>query len=792
MIDSILQGAGSGAHEPDIKADKRWVVCCAIIVSLTVSAFSPALKNGFTNWDDHQYITANPDIKAITPRTVLKVFSSSYVGNYQPVTMLTYMIDYKLFRLHAAGYHFTSIFFHVLNGVLVFWLIYELSGSYLVSFLTAALFAVHPLRVESVAWIAERKDVVASFFYFSSLILYILYTRFLRRRKSGAYYGCLAAFFLALLSKPMAVSLPLVLLLVDYLKERKINAKTIREKLPFVALTTAFSILTIITQLHEGAIREHSVIAQRIEVPFFGLIFYLIKTVAPVHLSALYPVDFSFFRGYGFLYPLLTIIIGFCVFRFSRNAKSVRFGVLFFILTILPVLQIVPVGDGIVANRYTYLPMIGMYYIAAIGVRKLLDYAGKRSLALRGVIMGGFGLILGVCGLLTYERCKVWSNSVSLWNDVLSRFPGNAIANNSLGQALYEIGRTDEAIDHFRRALASNHADADIYLNIGTALVQTGRIDEGIASFRRALVINHNSVDAHLNLGNVLVQTGRIDEGIASFRRVLAINNNCVDAHLNFGTALVQIGRIDEGIEHFRSAVRINPGNAVAQYDLGGALSQAGRTGEAAACFHQALELGSSDNTLLMNLGTLFLNDGQPDQAIVAAHKALENNPGFFDAHVMLGAALMQSGKFADAIVRFQRAVSISPADANVRNYLGTAFVHLGRIEEAIPCFMKALEIRPNDSKVCANLGNALLQAGRAGEAIHCFQRVMENNPGDLSTLNVLCDAFMREGRPDSAFSAAVRALALAKAAGRVTVAQEIAGNIEEMKREKALSRQKE
>ena len=186
--------------------------------------------------------------------------------------------------------------------------------------------------------------------------------------------------------------------------------------------------------MHEGAIREHSVIAQRIEVPFFGLIFYLIKTVAPVHLSALYPVDFSFFRGYGFLYPLLTIIIGFCVFRFSRNAKSVRFGVLFFILTILPVLQIVPVGDGIVADRYTYLPMIGMYYIAAIGVRKLLDYAGKRSLALRGVIMGGFGLILEFAACLPMSAAKSGATAYRSGMTFSPDFPGTQLPTIALGR----------------------------------------------------------------------------------------------------------------------------------------------------------------------------------------------------------------------------------------------------------------------------------------------------------------------------------------------------------------------
>ena len=272
---------------PVRKDFRRAFFCCAIIAGTTLIAFLPSLNNGFTNLDDDKYVADNPDIKGVTLHNLSKIFSSSYVGNYQPFSMLTYMAEYSLFTLNPKPYHATNLLLHIVNGCLVVMLIYGLSGSYLTGLLVGLLFAVHPMRVESVAWIAERKDVLSALFYFVSLLFYL---RYINKNKRKFYWLCALSFLFSLLSKPMAVSLPVVLLLIDYLNNRKLNKEAILNKIPFFALSAVFCVITLLTQL-AGSKSQYINFSlfHQVFAPFYGIVFYLLKTAFPVSLCAFYP-----------------------------------------------------------------------------------------------------------------------------------------------------------------------------------------------------------------------------------------------------------------------------------------------------------------------------------------------------------------------------------------------------------------------------------------------------------------------------------------------------------------------
>ncbi|MGA2508560.1 MAG: hypothetical protein ABSF80_13915, partial [Chitinispirillaceae bacterium] len=266
----------------------RTFFCCSIIAGITFIAFLPSLNNGFTTWDDDIYVVNNPDIKGFTPRHLARIFSSSYVSNYQPLAMLTYMAEYRFFRLNPKVYHSTNLILHIINALLVFALFYGLSGRRITGLLVGLLFAVHPLRVESVAWIAERKDVLSGLFYFLSLIFYV---RYIKGKNRKFYWFCLVSLVLSLLSKPMAVSQPFVLLCIDYLFRIKLDKKSIRDKVPFIAVAAIFAAGALLTQKAALPGSGYDVISaiQGICVPFYGIIFYLVKSAFPVHLCAFYP-----------------------------------------------------------------------------------------------------------------------------------------------------------------------------------------------------------------------------------------------------------------------------------------------------------------------------------------------------------------------------------------------------------------------------------------------------------------------------------------------------------------------
>ena len=574
----------------------RKILYVSIIIILTFIAFFPSLKNDFVNIDDDTYVINNPDIQGFTLHNLAKIFSSKYVDNYQPVTMLTYMAEYSLFKSNPGIFHFTNLLLHIINGILVLTLISALSGSFLTGVIAGLLFAVHPLRVESVAWIAERKDVLSAFFFFFSLLFYVHYRK---KTKQKSYWFSMFSLILSLLSKPMAVSQPFVLLLIDYLAGVKIDRKSLLEKVPFFIISLVFAAVTLFTQNVTGSVSELQQISvlQRICIPFYGMVFYLAKSIVPVDLCSFYPFSSVLDSGRAlmlFASPFLVIGITAVVFYFRSYSRKLVFGTLFFVITVLPMLQIVPVGNAIVADRYTYVPMVGIYFIFAALIGFLLKEKIKTSKIAKVLLLSVVAIPLIIFIYLTNDRCGAWKNSITLWDDAVNKYPA-AKAFLGRGMAYSEKGDYDHAVEDFNHAISLHPPDAlasVTYNNRGIACINRGLYNRAIEDFNKAIALNSRYFDAYYNRANAYYYSDDYDRAIKDYTQTIRLKPSYSYAYCNRGAAYCGKGDYDRGIEDFNKALRFNPNDEKSYYCRGLAYKEKGDNYNSLYDFKKACNMG--------------------------------------------------------------------------------------------------------------------------------------------------------------------------------------------------------
>ncbi|MEQ8223117.1 MAG: tetratricopeptide repeat protein [Candidatus Eremiobacterota bacterium] len=491
-----------------------------LIVFITVLSFSPCLKNGFTEWDDQAYVIHNEMIRSLSLENIKNIFSISGVRGdipfvkslYHPLPFLTYAVEYHFFQFNPSVYHCTNIILHVLNTLLVFWMIFILTDNVIVAFITAIFFGVHPLRVESVAWIAERKDVLYSFFFLASLICYIYY---MKKRAYNYYYLSLFMFLLSLFSKPMAVTLPFVLFLFDYFMERKFTVSNITARILYFLLSGIFIIIQgFIILLNRDPEARHYTFFYNICIASHGIIFYTGKLLIPVKLACIYPHPSGyilppFFIASLFITPLLFLLIIFS----RRYTKKVIFGSLFFLITLLPVSQLIPVPPGIAADRYTYIPSIGFSYIIAEGFYWLYNKYNKVLLL---IILS---LLICTLSFLTWNRCNVWSDNITLWSDTLRKYPDNFIPYYNRGCAYYGEEEYDRAIADFSKAIEMNPLYEKSYYNRANAYGRSGEYDKAISDYTQALKLNPDYKEAYYYRGISYARAGDHEKSRADIEK---------------------------------------------------------------------------------------------------------------------------------------------------------------------------------------------------------------------------------------------------------------------------------
>lgn len=435
---------------------KKIIIGCLLFLILLAAGitFSPTLDNGFTNWDDSTYITKNSDLRDFSLTGIIRLSSASYIQNYHPLTMLSYWLEYHFFGLEPFGYHLTSLILHLLNCILVFWLTFLLSKSIIVTAITAMLFSVHPLHVESVAWLSARKDLLYSLFSLAGFIAYIYY---LNKGRRVFYYICFLTFFLSLLSKPMAIAFPAVLLLMDYFFKRKFEKRILLGKIPFFALAFIFLLVGSVTFYAREAWPGFSSIAvfRQGLIAAYSVTFYLYKTLLPFKLSCLYPYPGlkEVASPQYLFFPLIVAVLAGLVAFSKRYTRKVIFGSLFFLFTIFLALQISPFGNSIVADRYTYLSSVGLFYLLGEGARWLYLRL-KIAVSIKRIFLYVIFIALAsVLGVLSWQRCKVWENSLVLWSDALRKYPNLPVGYYNRGNAYSDRKDYAQAIADYGRAI---------------------------------------------------------------------------------------------------------------------------------------------------------------------------------------------------------------------------------------------------------------------------------------------------------------------------------------------------
>src|SRR5881628_2264330 len=616
-IEAAVKASPRGDGSMGLTSAQRWVRWLAplLVALFTLAAFLPALQNQFVNWDDKDNFLDNPHYRGLG-WTHLHWMWTTHLGHYIPLTWMTLGMDYLLWGMNPVGYHLTSLLLHVTSAVVFFFLARRLltlalplaSGrghALTVSAGFAALvFAIHPLRVESVAWATERRDVLSGLFYLLTLLSYL---RACERGAPGrrSYWLSVALFGCALLSKSMAVSLPVVLLILEVYPLRRLGGslgwasasarRVYLEKIPFVLLAAAASALAVIAQLSSRAMVSvaHLSALDRLAVSAYGLSFYLWKTVVPLNLSPLYmlpqtvnPAATPFIVSYGGVFAVTAIALA-----LRRRCPGLPAAWLAYVVVLLPVLGIAQNGPQIAADRYSYLAAPGWAILVGAGLLscwRLSTSSTTGAPTTWGLAGMATGIVIAL-GVLTWNQVQIWHDSGRLWTYALALDPNSPIAHSNLGELLDRQGRPAEAIDHFQQALRTKPDFPLAHNNWGMALKGQGRPAEAIDHFQQALRLNPDFPLAHSNWGAALLQQGKPAEAIDHFQQALRIDPDLALARSNWGAALLQQGQPAEAIEHLQQALRVQPDLAQAHANLGLALARQGKLAEATEHYQQAL-----------------------------------------------------------------------------------------------------------------------------------------------------------------------------------------------------------
>jgi Tfp pilus assembly protein PilF len=544
-----------------------WI--CVGLTLLTVAVYAPVRGHEFVSFDDPAYVRINPHIAhGLTWEAVRWAFTSRYEANWHPLTWISHMIDVSLFGMDAGAHHVTSLVLHVANTLLLFDVLRRMTGALGRSAFVAALFAVHPLHVESVAWVAERKDVLSTLFWMLTLEAYVAWVRDPKPRRYALIVLCFAA---GLMSKPMLVTLPFTLLLLDAWPLRRMTdaasaRRLVVEKIPLFALAAASSVVTFLVQRGAGAVAglDANPIDVRVANAMVSYVAYVRNMFCPTGLYALYVHERPFPMWKGVAAASVVTFVTVLAVRQARQRPWFVVGWLWFLGTLVPVVGLVQVGMQSMADRYTYVPLIGLFVAVAWEATDLVGRRRPRGLALPAVAAA----VTLACAFLARRQVETWKDGETLWRHAVDVDPGNAAARNNLGTTLCDLGRFDEAVLEFREFVRISPDSVDAHHNLGYALMKSGKLGEATVHLQDALRLDPAFADAHENLGYTLRLQGRLPEAVVRLREALRLRPDFAAAHRDLAGVLAEQGLIDDAIREYDEALRIAPNDQVAREGL--------------------------------------------------------------------------------------------------------------------------------------------------------------------------------------------------------------------------------
>jgi tetratricopeptide (TPR) repeat protein len=812
--------------------EKQIPLIYLLLTVAAIIAFRQVSQCDFINYDDPSYVTDNIHVKSgITLGSIRWAFTTCHAANWHPVTWMSHMLDVQLFGLKPRWHHLTNLLFHIASTLLLFFIFHRMTKAPWKSAFVAALFALHPLHVESVAWVSERKDVLSTFFWMLTMGAYIYYvehrtvdgrqrtedgekwTGILRSPSSVFRYSAVLIFFaLGLMAKPMLVTLPFVLLLLDYwplqrfepkksaqqfrtelnkflavnkrkekssrkhttsrsvkLEEKPADRKyqwalirpLLREKIPLFALAALSSIVTFIAQQKGGAVKSIEAFPPgvRIANAFVSYIIYIAKTIWPVNLAVFYPHPGSLPLWQVLGAVLLLIAVTISVIRTAKRFPYLTMGWLWFTGTLVPVIGIVQVGNQAMADRYTYIPLIGLFVMAAWGIPELLKKWQPTYPPRKEVLFASSGLILSYFFIVTWTQVGYWHNNIALYDHSLKVAGPSDVMLNSRGVAYGKLGNQMQAISDYDRTIEINPKYVEAYANRGIAYGKLGNQMQAISDFDRAIEINPELALAYINRGAAYREIGNLRQAISDFDRAIEMNPELALAYINRGAAYRKLGNQKQAISDYDKVIELNPGLALAYINRGAAYRELGNQRQAISDYDRAIEINPKYADAYNDLGIAYGELGNLRQAISDYDRAVEINPKYAEAYNNRGAVYGTLSNNRQAISDYDRAIEIDPEFALAYINRGTAYRELGNQRQAISDFDRAIEINPDNAKAYYNRGVVYNILGNNRQAISDFDRAIEIDPDYADAYNNRGVAYGKLGNPRQAISDFDRAI---------------------------------
>jgi len=654
-----------------------WI--CLILALSTFVVFYQVHSFRFVTFDDPDYVYNNPNIQSgITLQAVKWALTVGYAHNWHPLTWISHMLDWQLFGNNAGGHHLTNLIIHIANTLLLFIVLKQMTSALWQSAFVAALFTLHPLHVESVAWISERKDVLSTFFWILTMWAYL---RYVKKPKISSYLLIVIFFSLGLMSKPMLVTLPFVLLLLDYWPLERFDRlewrtiyRLILEKIPFFILSAASSVVTFLIQRSSKAVATLAgfSIKFRISNALISYIEYIKKMFWPDRLAFFYPISVKYVSIlYAVISAGLLLAATVLVIRYAKSHRYLVTGWFWYLGTLVPVIGLVKAGSQAIADRFTYMTMTGLFIIIAWGISELSEKWPHRKIILWPASL----IILFILAICTYQQTRYWKDALTLCQHALTVTEDNYTAHLSMTEPLIEQGRFEESIWHNTQAVRIEPYCRQALNNLGVSLYKAGRNDEAIDYFKRVIEIDPETADAHLNLAAVLTDKGDYAEAVRHYRIALK-TRDIPSIHCDLGLALLKLGLFEEAVTEYRKALSQMP----------------------------------NDSDILNKLGYALVHIGQFDEAILLYNKALQIAPDAVNIHLNFGFALTSSGKLQEAAKEYEKILPIQPQNASVHNDYGVVLCRLGEFDRAIEHFNQALQINPQYTDAKNNLSIALAE----------------------------------------------------------------------------------
>ena len=603
-----------------------WKSYAGLFVALlaTIIVFLPSLQNGFVAWDDPDYIQNNPLIQDFSFAQIIEIFKTpGYLANYQPLTLVSYAFDYSIADGNATVYHYHNLVLHLLNVGLVYGFVWLLFQNWGMAFIVALLFGIHPMHVESVAWVSGRKDVLYVFYFVFGLIAFLKYVS-PDENRTIYFLIALVGFILSCLSKGQAVIFPVVLLLILYVRNQ-LSMKEALKTIPFFAISVFFGLVAISLQEAGGAteVREAATGTTRIFVSCYTMVLYMMKSIVPFQLSAFhpYPQNGNFpWWIYASIVPMF--LLGIWMLTNLRKHQVVFFGLGFFLVSIFLVSQIIPVGRSIISDRYSYLSYLGLFVVIAYVFLQASTQYGKRVNAVIHVLIGLYFLTLGG---QAYARCSVWKNSETLWMDVAEKYPDHFMAYSNLGKHYWDVGRFPEAELAFRNCAEKSGHRPEGANNLGLFLKSQRKAEEALASFDQALKIDSNYFPSVLNRGMLLSQLGRNTDALKDMNRMVLLNPDTAISHLFRAIVLENLERYPEAISDYHTLIKREPSNAA----------------------------------LFSSRGLVYFKMGELEKALNDYNTSIRLNPNFGEAYYRRSKLFFSIGRFTNAIADVQLATQL-------------------------------------------------------------------------------------------------------------------------------------